>query len=551
MVQTRHLQRTKEILLAERLSQGKISRVLLALAEDLLGDPDKVARIPSALCDAPIRASESFTLRSAPGEERKPLFAGISEKSQKALGQAYEQLWLTRVQALCHPVPVAVYNAADEWFRKQTLMNLMRRPGVTFTPVWFLIAIHNWMWWRTHLEGKSGTQLVSRNGHETVAALKSRMGQDIDPFLALLEAGRTRPGDLVGMHIMLEQLQRWLMLRSGQDTGTLPGKQPVSAADAPDKIMEAILACLDARWSRILAANPITGLLEVAEPSLSVEQTQDGLRWRWLDTLLTDPGAKPLRKYLCAKLAQALSQQQTSHERVLHTLEQMAWLIPREFDAEDGWNVLLAQLLWTTLDSLQSEDLPALWERWAEEGEGSMPLARWCGRLAYRAEQVARHTPSRDLPDWVWTWYELAKVLLGRWLVGRGQAISCLGLWLEGYTDAGKTPPPLTLGRRACGYSLDHIIIHWLSVSRVVTSRLYRHYQDAQQQEAFAERLGRLTERLRQIPVVADYAVEEAAATSPLETAVPGPSCGEDGVDQWPAQVKIYRYASGPQDEGG
>ncbi len=538
--QTQGSQRAKETLSAERRSMEYTVRVLSDMMEGLLGGDDAASRIPSMLCKDPIRPRESFELR-------RSLFGAVSEQCRSAIRQAYERLWLTRIQSVCHPAPVAAYNATERWFRQQVLTDSIRRPGTTLALAWFLIAIHNWIWWRTRAAGKPDVRAASQKDGDDAAKLESRLQEDVDQFLVLLEESHCGACDLTAMHLMTMQLQRWLMPRTvgrvaialGQERGTR-AETPVAAAKGmPDHLV--------ARWDRIRMIGPITRLLTAVLPQQPSVVIEKNLRWHWLDTLFGDPATGPLRQYLYSELGKWLSHPQASREHIdgiLHVLEQLAEAMPKKPEVEDGWNAFLVQVLWTTLDNLHSENLPLLWERWAEEGDGRVPLARWCGRLACRAEQAARSTTGPRLPDWAWMWYDLAKATLGRWLVGRSEAISCLGLWLVGYTESGKTIPPLTLGRRACQHSLDEIIAHWLGVSRVATSPLHPQYDDAKVQEAFVTRLGKLVQQLSLIPAIAEWAAEEVLTEPAAETAPPAAPDEEDqdkDRDKAPA-ARSYRY---------
>ncbi len=537
--QRQGLQKAKEILSAERRNMESTFRVLIDMMEDLLRD-DGAGRFPPTLCKNPIRPRESFDLRWS-------LYVTASDQCQSAISEAYDQLWLTRIQSLCHPVPVAAYNAVEKWLRQQVLTDSIRRPGASLALVWYLIALHNWLWWRAFLTGKPEVHAAPQKDSAADAQLEAALRDDVDQFLVQFEESHCSVGDLAVMHLMTIQLQRRMMPRTTARVAISLGQQGGSNVEPPVPTAQAMPDELVARWGRIRMISPITRLLTDILPQQQDTVIETHLAWHWLDTLFGDPAAGPLRQYLYSEMGKWLSHPQASSEhvdRILHVLERLAEAMPRAPGVEDGWNAFLAQVLWSTLDNLQSENLSLLWERWAEEGDERVPLARWCGRLAHRAEQVAQSTADHRLPDWAWMWYDLAKAILERWLVGRGAAISCLGLWLVGYTETGKATLPLNLGRRACQRSLEDIITHWLGVSRVATSHLHPQYDDPRDQQAFADRVSELVQRLSQVPVIAELAAEETRKKPAAEIA-PQSVPEEEDKDRDEGNVpaaRSYRY---------
>jgi hypothetical protein len=541
--QMKDLRTTETILSKEQQYMEGVSRVVLGLAASLLGGADAVSYIPVALGENPIRPRMSFLLRE------HVFYDKLDEVFQPAIRAAYERLWLTRLQSVCHELPVMTYNAAELWFRQQTLTGVARRPGVTLALTWFLLAVHNWIWWLVHARSQSDSRAPSHN-EDDLPPQNGAWQEDISPFLDAAEGSLCGVTDLIAVHLMVVQLLRWLATppvgRAGPAAGEGPGvgrtRSPEAARRVPDHLAES--------WDRIRLISPVSRLLMTEMPPRwnpaagDKDKTIPVAKWNWLGTLLGDLGAKSLRQYLCSELAKQLSDPQASREsihRILHVLEQVGNEIVHKPEGEDDWNCFLGQTLWATLDEMQSESLPLLWDQWAEGGPERVPLARWCGRLACRAERKARGKACQVLPDWVWTWYDLARATVGRWVIGRRKAVLCLGLWLEGYLEEGKAVPPLTLGKQACQHSLNDIIDHWLGVSQVATDNLHPQYESSDEQQGYVESVGLLAERLSRNPVITARAAEEAMRKSPVPPAERPPSGQEEERVEASYRAKIYR----------
>lgn len=493
----------------------KTARTLSDLAVALLENPPNQIHIMRAMLDHPVRPDDCF-------EPRKALYAGDGEhlpgidKHLPGIEETYGKLWTARAQVLSGSLTIKVYNAVETWLMTQTLTTPVRRPSMSLALLLSVAAIHNWLWWWHHLDGKHELPRAAHDLHKEspTETLESHLATDVDEFIHKLEKEQCRVGDLIGLHLLTTGLRSLINPPTSGHVQISMADGSVSSGDnvpTPAKTMAAPLA---ARWQQICRVNPISRLLAIATPQqASLLQTSD-VPCHWLDTILEDAGAEPIRQYLASEFGKWLVHAHASRNhvgRILTILNQldsdiMSSSKDNNIGLQAGWNEFLGQILWATLDHVTSKTQSQIWARWSLEESQQTSLSQWCGRLAFRAELLAQTMPTHCLPEWTWIWFDLGKAALARWLIGRGDTILCLGLWLKGYLEQEASVPPLILGRRAAQQTLEQITAHWLGSTKIVLEGTVLHYEDPNDQKLFSERLRKLEDELRTFSYVDEIA---------------------------------------------
>lgn len=535
-VRAQEPQATDVVLAQEQREIQDTLRILLDFAKVLLSEADPAVSLSAALdrTTQPVRPRGALNLRL-------PLFARTSPSDCAALGDVYANLWLARLRSLCVELSAVAYDAAERRFRARTILDSGHRPGVTLSLVWFILAAHNWAWWWNWARVRSGDPVAS--GNEAAPKLEADLLVDVDLFLDRLAKSDCQAGDLLVMHMMTVQLEQWIserMKESSPTGGSASEETPQTARiRMPDSLAR--------RWTKIRLASPVSRLVAITAAKHPSDVVMESPAWSWLAVLLNDPGAEPIRQYWVSQLGQRLSDPRTPVPQIqclLRVLGQWEGVVRPDCDAskaKDGWNCFLARLLWAALDAPRPEDLPCLWDRWAQECPGEVSLAHWCGRLAYRAEQAAQETRDRHLPEWMWIWRDLAGATVLRWLTGRGRTILCLGLWLEGYCENRETVPPLVLGGRVLPDSFERIVALWHASVRTVREGTCPQYEDLAEQKALEERLSRQVERLIACPAFAEALARNAAQEPSGQAASPAPQdAGTDTEVQVETKTRIY-----------
>jgi hypothetical protein len=487
----------------EKLELETIARLLAELTERLLSGKSTLEDLKSILLNQPITGKHSFKYRRDIYKEER-----INEKLQENIGIAYTDVWLARLHVCCARLLPVCYDAVDQWLSKHTLTSSIQPARVSSSLVWFVVAVHNWLGWRFDLWRFEDVPTSSPPpiAHE----ISKRRAEEVDSFLDRLEKSNCRTGDLIAMHVMTKNLRALIRPPGSERVRVSYNDDGISVTKSKTRDSKSKKDPQEMRWQRMRQLNPITRLAQLTIPGSSDTDAQEDLPWHWLDALFNEPAAVDLHQYFSSLLSEWVRHPQTRTEdiyRFLLTLKELYLEVSRDHhdksrDLEEGWFEFLAQILWSTLDSNQSDTLSLVWSLWICGDNETVPLAQWCGRLAYAAENKAKHTARHRLPEWVWVWKDIAKMTLGHWLVGRGDALLCLGFWIKGYLEDCPDEPPFLLGREAAQQSMGDIVAHWLSICSIASGASLSEHEDPKDKTRFDGQLELLDKELHSFPFV-------------------------------------------------
>lgn len=443
-----------------------------------------------------LRANHLPLNRSPFVREWQELFKreGVKEERHRGIRNKYETITSKLVESRGSSVGLRAYEAVEAWLREKTLVACTGCPRTTLGLIWYVAAVHNWLWCHDYWRRESAEESSSEK--ELLGELHKLIGEHLDPLLGLLDHSVLESGDLIAVHLMQETL---------------------TAAQSPE---EELPEPLRSRLDSLTWMSPVTRF----EHLVSTEDRLAPDPWRWLERFISDEGCAALRQYFASKMGERIQDPirqppKKSPDRLPEILQALQGIDeqlikspgPLPGNVDDAWHRFVGEILWASLAELTPEASERLWKRWSHGYPEHLTLAQWAGRLARRAECSAQSKKPHEYTEAAWRWFDLARAALHSWISGRDHATLCLGLWLEGFLGSSGQGPPLILTARATGRALDQLIEHWLRAVEVQKKRSW--YKDFTESEknAVTVKLEALLEKLGAQPLFQKLRPEDLA----------------------------------------
>ncbi len=171
---------------------GRVLHALLPLADKLIGvDGEPPKTLSELVLDGePIRL-EIFNAKWRERFDKGGSQRGAIVKLQRSI---LEDLLAVRGGWL----GPSAYAAVEQWWRDRVPLAPDARPRVTLGLVWFVAAVHNWLWWLQ-------PQVRGKNRKRGGPTWHEGMNESVDHMLC--EMGDLESGDWIAMHLIVLRLR--------------------------------------------------------------------------------------------------------------------------------------------------------------------------------------------------------------------------------------------------------------------------------------------------------------------------------------------------------
>ena len=399
----------------------------------------------------------------------KDLFAPLDADLQNEINSLFVGLSRSLFEVYGGDLLDSLNHAVEKWLRRFAPHPPLRRSKIRVEVIWFLIAVHNWLWWRQDAEKDPETK------EKKDKANKDPREWVRQPLALLVEKDDLRTGDFLAMHLLATKLRESVNPPPSRPVRIQLSSQgqvrDVSRKSQADQ--DALPRALEASLDELSLTSPFSqlyfsGLPKRPEREIANENVL------WFKRFMEETGGAGGRLYLISHLGNRLAQPSLEPKQIrdlLRTLQNVDERIGkvRTVEGQSAWYSFLSGILWSSLEGLESEDREEnrIWARWCEGYPEVTTPAQWLGRIACFVEEQSRWIRPFQFSELVWQWCDLAGAAVKNWIMNPGYRVLCLGQWLDGFFGAStQTEPYFRQGRRVIGMALPQVIAHWEASSR-------------------------------------------------------------------------------------